>query len=153
MADENHRALEATGEAQERAAKVLAGLISVAQADKVYSEPVVAGDRTVITAAEVQLGMGFGYGLSEAVTGSSGRRHRERRHGGPGGGGGGGGHAVGRPVAVVTIDPDGVTVQPVLDRTRIVVTALTALGAIVMMRIRARSGGRRPTLGRRHGTE
>jgi len=83
--------------------------------------------------------MGFGYGLSEAVTVSTGRRQREHRGGGPGGGGGGGGHAVGRPVAVVTIEPEGVTVQPVLDRTKIVLTALTAAGAMGMMMLRRRA--------------
>ena len=41
-----------------RAADVLAELVSVATADKVYSEPVVAGDRTIITAAEIHTGMG-----------------------------------------------------------------------------------------------
>ncbi len=141
-AEGNHQVLEATGEAHERAARILDDLVSVANADKVYSEPVVAGDRTVITAAEIQLGMGFGYGLSEGGTGPTGRRHREQRVGGPGGGGGGGGHAVGRPVAVVTIDPEGVTVQPVLDRTRIVLTALTAAGAMGMMMMRMRRGSR-----------
>ena len=138
-AEGNHQGLEATGEAHERAARILDDLISVANADKVYSDPVVAGDRTVITAAEIQVGMGFGYGLSEAVTVSTGRRQREHRGGGPGGGGGGGGHAVGRPVAVVTIEPEGVTVQPVLDRTKIVLTALTAAGAMGMMMMRRRA--------------
>ena len=138
MAEENHEALVSTGQAQERAAKVLAELVSVASADRVYSEPVVAGDRTIITAAEIHTGMGFGYGLATGVRVPSGRRQREHGDGGPRGGGGGGGQAVGRPVAVVTIDPDGVTVQPVLDRTRIVLTALTALGAIGLMLIRMR---------------
>jgi uncharacterized spore protein YtfJ len=141
MAEEN-QALEATGQAHERAGKLLAELISVANADRVYSEPVVVGDRTVITAAEIHTGMGFGYGLATGVTVPSGKRQREDSDGGPRGGGGGGGQAVGRPVAVVTIDPDGVTVQPVLDRTKIVLTALTALGAIGLMLIRMRRAGR-----------
>jgi uncharacterized spore protein YtfJ len=151
MAEEDHRALETTGQAHERAAKVLAELISVASADKVYSKPVVAGDRTIITAAEIHTGMGFGYGLATGVTVPSGKRRHEQGDGGPRGGGGGGGQAVGRPVAVVTIDPEGVTVQPVLDRTKIVLTALTALGAIGLMLIRMRHASRQLTLGRRHG--
>lgn len=157
MAEVDHQALETTGQAHERAAKVLAELISVASADKVYREPVVAGDRTIITAAEIRTGMGFGYGLSTGGTGragrvtgsdararagSSGGRQRDSSDGGPRGGGGGGGRAVGRPVAVVTIDHDGVTVQPVLDRTRIILTALTALGAIALTLIRMRRAGR-----------
>lgn len=158
MAEEDHQALETTGQAHERAAKVLAELISVATADKVYSEPVVVGDRTVITTAEIHTGMGFGYGLATGVSAPSGRmtvsdakdhvglfgkRRREQSEAGPRGGGGGGGHALGRPVAVVTIDPDGVTVQPVLDRTKIVLTTLTSLGAIGLTLIRMRRAGRR----------
>jgi uncharacterized spore protein YtfJ len=154
MAEENHHALEITGRAHERAATVLAELISVASADKVYSQPVVAGDRTIITAAEIHTGMGFGYGLSTGVTVPSRWRKRERSDGGPGGGGGGGGgQALGRPVAVVTIDPEGVTVQPVLDRTKIVVTALTSLGAIGLMLIKMRRASRRLALGRWHGPD
>jgi uncharacterized spore protein YtfJ len=148
MAEENHEALLSTGQAQERAATVLDDLISVASADRVYSEPVVAGDRTVITAAEIHTGMGFGYGLATGGTVPSGKRQREHGDGGPREGGGGGGQAVGRPVAVVTIDPEGVTVQPVLDRTRIVLTALTALGAIGLMLIGMRRASRQLTVGR-----
>jgi uncharacterized spore protein YtfJ len=148
MAEENHQALETTGQAQERAANVLAQLVSVASADKVYSEPVVAGDRTIITAAEIHTGMGFGYGLATGVNVPPGKRRGEHGDGGPRGGGGGGGQAVGRPVAVVTIDPEGVTVQPVLDRTKIVLTALTALGAIGLMLIKMRRASRQLTLGR-----
>jgi uncharacterized spore protein YtfJ len=153
MAEGNHQALEATGNAHERAATVLAELVSVASADKVYSEPVVAGDKTVITAAEIHTGMGFGYGLATGGTVPSGIWHREHSDGGPRGGGGGGGQAVARPVAVVTIDPEGVTVQPVLDRTKIVVTALTALGAIGLMLIRLRHASRRLTIGRWQGMD
>lgn len=153
MTEENHRALEAMDKAQERAARTLAELSSVASADKVYSEPVVAGDRTIITAAEIHTGVGFGYGLAAGRAVPSGKWHREHRNGGPGGGGGGGGQAVARPVAVVTIDPEGVTVLPVLDRTKIALTALTALGAIGLMLVRMRRATRQLTLGRWHGID
>ncbi len=79
----------------------------------------------------------------KARVASWGRRRRDRHEGGPRGGGGGGGQASGRPVAVLTIDPDGVHVQPVLDRTRIALTAMTALGALGFMLIRRRHGGPR----------
>lgn len=140
MTEAHAHAVEATDRAHERAAEILADLVSVASAARVYSEPVVAGDRTVITAAEVRTGMGFGYGLG---TGAKGPGQRDRDEGGAQSGGGGGGQAVGRPVAVVTIDPDGVHVQPVLDRTRIALTALTALGAIGFTLIRLRRTGSR----------
>ena len=139
MTEGRDYAVATADRAHERAAVVLAELVSVASADKVYSEPVVDGDRTIITAAEIQTGMGFGYGLS---TGTRlawwGRGRRDRGEGEAGGGGGGGGQATARPVAVVTIDPDGVHVQPVLDRTKIVLTALTALGAISLSLLRLR---------------
>lgn len=151
MTEEAHEALEAADQAHKGAAKVLAKLISVASADRVYSEPVVAGDKTIITAAEIRTGMGFGYGLA-GVAAPAGRmtvwpaEHRHRDGRGPRGGGGGGGQAVARPVAVVTIDSDGVDVQPILDRTRIILTALTALGAIGLMLIKLRHATRRETL-------
>jgi len=161
MSEGHDHALETTDKAHERAGEVLAELVSVANAAKVYSEPVVVGDRTIITAAEIHTGMGFGYGLATGADGRGGEATESdlkarvaswgwgrRDHEGPRGGGGGGGHAAGRPVAVVTIEPDGVHVEPVLDRTKIVVAALTALGAIGLTLIRLRNAGRRYTVGR-----
>ena len=162
MTEGHDLAVETTDKAHERAAEVLAELVAVASADKVYSEPVVAGDQIVITAAEIHTGMGFGYGLNAGARGrggqandsevkaravSWGRGRRDRGEAGPRGGGGGGGQAAGRPVAVVTIDPDGVHVQPVLDRTKILLTALTALGTLGLTLIRLRRAGRRYTVG------
>lgn len=157
MAEEHRHALETADQGHERAANLLARLISVASADKVYSEPVVAGETTIITAAEIRTGMGFGYGLatggtvpaggvtgSDANAGAASPAEDQPKGGiGPRAGGGGGGQAVGRPVAVITMGPDGVTVQPVLDRTRILLTALTALGAVALTLIRMRRAGRR----------
>lgn len=157
MHDETHQVIETADQEHQRAAEVLTELIFAASADKVYSEPVVAGDRTIITAAEIHTGMGFGYGLASETTDpaghgsdpdakgtilSWGRRQRDGNDRGPRGGGGGGGRAAGRPVAVVAIDPDGVTVQPVLDRTKIAVTALTTLGAIGLTWLRLRRAAR-----------
>jgi len=143
MTEGHDHTVETADKAHERAAELLTDLVSVASAAKVYSEPVVAGDRTIITAAEIHTGMGFGYGLATGTR----RLASWGRDGGPRGGGGGGGQATGRPVAVVTIDPDGVHVQPVLDRTKIVLTALTALGAIGLTLIRLRRAGRRYVVG------
>jgi len=148
MTEGHDHAVETMDKAHERAAEVLAELVSVASAAKVYSKPVVTGDRTIITAAEIHTGVGFGYGLATARVASWGRGRRDRGEGGARGGGGGGGQAAGRPVAVITIDPDGVHVQPVLDRTKIVLTALTALGAIGLTLIRLRRAGRRYVVGR-----
>lgn len=163
MAEGHDDAVQTIDHAHESAAEVLGELVAVASAAKVFSEPVVAGDRTVITAAEIRTGMGFGYGLAAGTKSSDGQGSHShvkgrtvswgwgRRDGseeGPHGGGGGGGQATGRPVAVVTIDPDGVHVQPVLDRSKIVLTALTALGAIGLTLIRRRRVERRYIVGK-----
>ncbi len=158
MIEARDRAVEALDRADERGSRVLEELVATASADRVFGEPVVAGERTVITAAEVRTGLGFGHGLA---SGRMGRRRKAAEagdeqgvvswargthkgsRGGPQGGGGGGGQAGGRPVAVITIDPDGVHVQPVVDRTKIVVTALGALGAIGMTLLRLRRAARR----------
>ena len=151
MIRERDAVVESAGQAHGRVTEVLEELVSVASVAKVFGEPVVAGDRTVITAAEIHTGMGLGYGLVEggpdgqrsesevkARMTSWGRGRRGQGEESPRGGGGGGGQATGRPVAVVTIDPDGVHVEPILDRTKIVVSALTAASAIGLMLIRGR---------------
>ncbi|MGQ0826352.1 MAG: hypothetical protein ACT4OX_15195 [Actinomycetota bacterium] len=86
------------------------GRIVDVSAAQVFRDPVPVGDRVVITAATVESSGGFGWG---------GDNHHN-------GGGGGGGYGAGRPVAVIEAGPDGVTVRPVVDLTRI---GLTVLGA------------------------
>jgi uncharacterized spore protein YtfJ len=84
-------------------------------AARIFGSPIEAGGRTVIPAAAFDIGGGFGFGGgSDTSTGGSGS------------GGGGGGHTMGRPVAVIEVTPDGVRVRPVLDWTRIGITAIAA---------------------------
>lgn len=45
-----------------------------------------------------------------------------------------------RPVAVITIGPDGVRVEPVMDVTKVAVTFFTAFAGIVMAARRLRRG-------------
>jgi hypothetical protein len=78
-------------------------------------------DRLIITAAAVQRAGGFGFG------GGSGDSGGEL---GGGGGGGGGGQAEGRPVAVIEVSQYGVSVQPVIDFTKVGVTLLAGLFAV-----------------------
>ena len=47
--------------------------------------------------------------------------------------GGGGGVSGSRPVAAISIGPEGVCVQPVVDVTKIALAFLTAFGAMFMM--------------------
>jgi uncharacterized spore protein YtfJ len=84
-------------------------LMSVS-ADRVYAEPVRAGDRVVIPAASIEFSGGFGFGGDAQANG----------------GGGGGGHQAGRPVAVIEVSPDGVRVRPVVDFTKVGLTLLAA---------------------------
>ena len=88
--------------------------------------------------------MGFGFG-SGGGTGSAPDRSssasqtdaqdQENEAGGSGGGGGGGGGglAVGRPVAVISIGPRGVRVEPVMDITKIALAFITMLGGMLVV--------------------
>lgn len=114
---------------QESANRLLGRLFDVTQPGVVYSQPVTAGEYTVITASEVTAGFGAGYGggggfdPEDDETGQS---------GGVGGGGGGGGTTMVRPVAAISIGPNGVKVEPIVDPTKIVVAMATAVGAMFM---------------------
>lgn len=98
-------------------------LFDVAAPGAVYGDPVTAGEYTVITAGEISVGMGLGFG-----TGGGG----DEKESGGGSGGGGGGASMGRPVAVISVGPNGVHVEPVVDPTKIAIAFFTALGAIFL---------------------
>ncbi|MCZ7670108.1 MAG: hypothetical protein M5U34_24495 [Chloroflexi bacterium] len=49
---------------------------------------------------------------------------------GSGGGGGGGGSIMARPVAVISIGPKGVRVEPIMDPTKIVIAFFTTMAAV-----------------------
>jgi uncharacterized spore protein YtfJ len=89
-------------------------------ADRVFREPVHAGDRVIITASALDFAGGIGIGSGADNEGAG------------GGGGGLGGHFEGRPVAAIEIGPEGVTIRPIVDFTRIGVTI--AIGAIAIWR-------------------
>jgi hypothetical protein len=50
---------------------------------------------------------------------------------------------LGRPVAVISVGPAGVQVEPVVDITKIGLALITALGAMFMMLRKMRQAGRR----------
>ena len=108
---------------------------------------------TVIPAAEIASGGGFGSGMgfgslrtamrwSRESPGQPGAGRLPRATSslpmleGGGGGGGGGGGAMGRPVAVIVVGPDGVKVKPVLDMTKLALTAIGAWGAVAALSLR-----------------
>ncbi len=135
---------------QEQSKEVVEKLFAVARPEAVYSEPVTAGEYTVITASEVSVGMGFGYGVgggsasepTEGETESADEPDSGEGASGFGSGGGGGGFSMGRPVAVISIGPEGVVVEPVRDVTKMGLALLTTAGAMLMMLGRMRRASR-----------
>jgi uncharacterized spore protein YtfJ len=102
------------------ASHVASGLsnMTTVGADRVFREPVHVGERVVITAAAFDISGGMGFGSGADIAGNG------------GGGGGAGAHTEGRPVAAIAIGPDGVTIRPIIDFTRIGVTLLIGAFAI-----------------------
>ncbi len=124
-------------------------IFAAAQPGAVYSEPVVSGDYTIITASEVASGGGFGSGGGfEPATPSSTEEQREAvgsplEHVNSGGGGiGGAGGSTGRPVAIIIIGPDGVTVKPVFDLTKIALAGIATWTTMLAMIGRARKASK-----------
>jgi uncharacterized spore protein YtfJ len=100
-----------------------------AKPSTVFSEPETVGDEVVVMAAAWERAGGFGFG--------SGYGSVDGEDGG-GEGGGGGGASQGRPVAVIRIGNDGVSVVPVVDFTKMGVTVLLAV--IGVLGARRKSG-------------
>ena len=118
----------APGEALE----LVSRLFDVARPDTVYTEPVNVDDRTIITASELMVTMGAGYGGGGDFTPATGEEEQEEADFSGGGGGGGGGFSLGRPVAVITIGPDGTHVEPIVDPTKIAIAFFTTFAAMIM---------------------
>ena len=112
---------------QKSANELIGRLFDVTRPDAVYSQPVTAGEHTIITASEYMAGMGVGYGSGGGLSPNA-----EIAEGGFGGGGGGGGTTLARPVATIIVSPSGVRVEPIVDVTKIAITMFTALGAMAM---------------------
>lgn len=103
-------------QAASRTVDALTAIFGEASPSTIYSTPEQVGDGLVITASAWDRAGGFGFGGGGDDNGA-------------GAGAGGGGASQGRPVAVIRIGPDGVAVTPVMDLTKIAVTALlTAVG-------------------------
>jgi uncharacterized spore protein YtfJ len=117
-----------------------------------FGDPVASGGYTVIPAAEVAVAGGFGSGWGNAP---GMKRPADKTAGetadtaetGRGGGGGGGGGSNARPVAVIVIGPDGVSVRPIFDYTKVGLALVTAMGA---MWLAGRKMHRMAHMGHRH---
>ena len=144
MSDENKdimtdEQLDAAKEAAAVIENTMGKFLEAASVDHVYSEPVKYGDTVVIPAAEVLSAAGFGFGLG---SGSSGEEEEGEGGSGAGGGGGGGGRVLARPVAVVVVSPEGVRVEPVADRTKVLLALITTLGFMFSVLARIKNAGR-----------
>jgi uncharacterized spore protein YtfJ len=142
MSDEFKEVVVTAVKNQEQAAELMEKLLAVAQPGAVYGEPVTVGEHTVITASEVSVSMGFGYGIgggagTESAEGEAVSEDEPQGEKGEakgfGGGGGGGGASMGRPVAVISIGPGGVQVEPVVDATKIALAVFTTAGTMLIM--------------------
>lgn len=112
--------VETTTDALDTISEVIQQLTTAADVRAAFGEPQTVGDRTVIPAAEVMCGLGFGLasGTGEAPAAGG------RPGGGVGGGAGGGARA--RPIAAIVVEPSGVTIQPIVDLTQVWLAALSA---------------------------
>ncbi|NLH06129.1 MAG: hypothetical protein GX484_00835 [Chloroflexi bacterium] len=121
-------------EQQREGAEVLSNLAAIADVQAVFSDPIEAGDYTIITASENFAGLGFGSGFGGG-TGMMGRREESQAEEGSGfgGGAGGGGGAQSRPVAAIIIGPEGVRVEPIVDVTKFMLALFTTLGGMALM--------------------
>ena len=125
--------------AGEQMPKTLEKIFAAAQSGAVFGQPVESGSYTVITAAEVTSGGGFGVGMGRGPVPKSDAKQSPPAEVAPpagrqsigGSGFGGGGGAMGRPVAIIAIGPNGVTVRPVMDVTKVALAALTAAAAVL----------------------
>jgi uncharacterized spore protein YtfJ len=138
---------------REQAAAMLEKIFAAAQPGAVYGQPVSAEGYTVITAAEVTAGGGFGMGMGTGL-GPGSRQDATAAptvdaappgggQAGSGGGGGGGGGSMGRPVAIIAIGPDGVTIKPVVDVTKVALAGLAAWATMLgLLRARRRMSKR-----------
>lgn len=128
--------LEALDMVSGRAEAAISHLTEGCDASAVFSTPETIGDRTYITASTVQKMGGFGFGGGGGVGGEYGTGTTPGTGGG--GGAGGGGNSEGRPVAIIEIGPDGVQIKPVLDFTKIGLTAIAA--ALTILKLIKRAG-------------
>ncbi len=133
MINATNEALASTTQRDQQLITSMERIFSAAKAKAVFSEPVVSGNYTVITASEVSAVGGFGSGSGFGPAGKRTGDSSQAENAGGGGGVGGGGGSMGRPVAVIIAGPDGVSVQPILAVTKVALRGIAFAGAIVAM--------------------
>jgi len=133
MIDVKSRVLSIAEKTSEQLPPVLEKIFGAAQPDAVYSKPIVSNNYTVITASEVTSGGGFGSGAGFGPANPSSAEKQAEEEGSQaesvdsgGSGMGGGGGSAGRPVAVIIIGPEGVSMKPIFDITKIALAGIAA---------------------------
>lgn len=112
-----------------RGEEIAKALTSAGTGQGVVGPATTAGDRTVVPLIETTFSGGYGGG---------GGREGAKEDLGAGGGGGGFGRS--RTVAVVDIGPDGVRVQPVFDKTAVILAGIAAAVGLAGALRRGRGG-------------
>jgi uncharacterized spore protein YtfJ len=128
---------------QEEASALVQKLFDVARPEAVFGEPLTVGEQVVITASEVNvaMGMGFGGGIGSTPQPDV-EPPSEGEDLGGGSGGGAGGASFARPVAAIVVSPQGVWVEPIVDVTKLGLALFTMLGAMWMFWNRMRRASR-----------
>jgi uncharacterized spore protein YtfJ len=119
--------------------------LETASVDRVYGTPIEVGSTKIIPTAENLVFMGFGAGAGYGTADFEKKEEEDSPPGpgtgeGGGGGGGGGGRTLSRPVAVVIASPEGIRIEPVADRTKVIMAAITAAGFVAGMFLRMSRG-------------
>ncbi|HET9918890.1 MAG TPA: hypothetical protein VFQ30_03540 [Ktedonobacteraceae bacterium] len=126
--------LAATSERDQQLTRSMEKIFSAAHASSVFSEPVTNGGYTVITACEVAAGGGFGSGQGNGTGPEQvGEGSQSQLTSGGGGGIGGGGFSRGRPIAAIIVGPEGVTIRPILDLTRIALAGIGLWSSVLVL--------------------
>jgi uncharacterized spore protein YtfJ len=136
MDDKLSKIADVSRENEAKSLDVLNKLAETARTEAVFSKPIQVGDTQVITASEIQVGLGFAFGLGRGphyVSNLPEESVQTEEETGYGTGGGGGGGASGRPVAVIIVREDGIMVEPILDTTKITLAFFTMLGSIFFL--------------------
>jgi uncharacterized spore protein YtfJ len=143
--------LAAAQQGREHLATMIDRIYGAARPGAVFGEPVTSGGYTVITAQEISSGGGFGTGGGFGSDGSGASSTGEGEEAPPapakssaGGGGsgiGGGGGAMSRPVAAIIIGPDGVRIEPIVDRTKVAITLISSVLAMAAVAGKMRRRG------------
>jgi uncharacterized spore protein YtfJ len=132
---------------QKEANRLMERLLDTARPGAVFGEPITQGEYMAITASEVSAGIGYGFGGGAGIDPGEGEKGDEETSevkvvGGYGSGGGGGGGIAARPVAVIEIGPHGVSVEPIVDPTKIAIAFFTTIGSIFLMGARMKKKAR-----------